>query len=257
MPTAPALPAGFSLGHSYEWGIDVNTGTTGSPAWQSCRRISAFQPNLTPITEDASTYDDFGSPNDDKTGENWSLTFTIQGNRNTATGLYPEEIEAIMARTKPSAKGEAAVLHVRYYDKPETGTPNPNQAFEGFATVGIQRANTGNQGVEAFTVTLTGKGPRTEIANPFNGWGATAPTIASITPVAAAEGELVTISGSGFIGTTDVTFDTEGTPTSATFNVISDSTLSVLVPAGTAGEVGVSVTNGTGESSDYAYTRGA
>lgn len=170
-PTPPALPAGSTLGHSYEYGLDVDTSATETPSWQQFRRISDFQPAITPVTQDAQTYDDFGSPNADKTGESWTLTFSALVNRSITTGLYTPEIEAVLERTKPSAKGEAAVLHVRYYHKPEDGEPNPDDAYEGYATVGVQRANTGADGaVERFTITLTGKGPRIEITNPFTGW---------------------------------------------------------------------------------------
>jgi hypothetical protein len=254
MPTAPALPAGSTLGHTYEYGIDVNLGTEAIPIWQLCRRISDFQPNITPITEDSATYDDFGSPNADKTGESWTVAFSILGNRSSSTGLYPAELEAILDRTKPSAKGEAAVLHVRYYHKPESGTPNPDDAFEGFATVGIQRANAGNTGVEKRTITLTGKGPRTEITNPFAGWDATAPTITSITPASAATGDQVTITGSSFVGTTDVTF---GAIVADPFTIVSDTTIVATLPSDGEGEVDVVVTNGVGDSAAFAYTRGA
>lgn len=123
-PTAPSVPAGTVLGHSYEYGLDVNVGTVSVPSWQTFRRISDFQPNVTPVTQSAQTYDDFGSPNDDKTGETWGLSFTALANRASSTGLYLPEIEAVLARTLPSAKGESAVLHVRYYHKPESGTPD-------------------------------------------------------------------------------------------------------------------------------------
>jgi len=257
MPTAPALPAGSTLGHSYEYGVRVNIGTTETPTWQDVRRISDVQPAITPITEDAATYDDFGSPNADKTGENWTLTFSALVNRVSSTGALPAEIAAILARTKPSAKGSAAELEVQYFHKPESGTPDPDDAYQGTATVGIQRANTGNSGVEKITVTLTGKGPRAEITNPFSGWGAAIPTITAITPASAVAGDQVQITGSGFSGATDVDFDTEGTPTAADFFVVGDATIIAIVPAGSAGDVGVSVTNATGESSDFTYTRGA
>jgi len=253
MPTAPELSPGDSLGHSYEYGIDVNTGTIALPVWQPCRRISDFQPSLTPITEDAATYDDFGSPNADKTGESWTVAFSILGNRNLTTGLYPVEVETILDRTRPSAKGQDAVLHIRYYDKPEFAEPNPDDAYEGFATVAVQRANAGNQGVEKRTVTLTGKGPRNEIANPFTGWNASAPTIVSASPSGAATGDLVTFTGTGFIGTADVTINA----VSSEFTVVDNRTIVVALESGTAGTVDVIVTNGVGPSDAYSYTRAA
>lgn len=254
MPTAPALPAGSTLGHSFEYGIDINIGTDVAPVWQPFRRISDFNPNVTPITQDAATYDDFGSPNADKTGESWTASFAALVNRNTSTGAYTPEVEAVNARTLPTAKGEAAVVHVRYYHKPESGTPNPDDAYEGYATVGIQRANTGADGaVERWTITLTGKGPRTQIANPFTGWGAAAPTILTALPSGAGTGDQVAITGTGFAGTTAVTVG----GSAADFIVVGDATLVVVVPSGSAGSAPIIVTNATGPSASFAYTRAA
>lgn len=171
-PTAPSVPVGTTLGKSYEYGIDIDTAYPGvTPAWQSARRISDLQPGITPKTQDAQTYDDFGSSNADKVGEDWTLSFNVLGNRSATTGEFLPEVQAIIDTTKPSAKGEDAVLHIRYYHKPESGTPDPTDAYEGFATVAVSRANAGADGaVERLSVTLTGKGPRKEITNPFTGW---------------------------------------------------------------------------------------
>ena len=171
-PTAPSVPVGTTLGKSYEYGIDIDTAYPGvTPAWQSARRISDLQPGITPKTQDAQTYDDFGSSNADKVGEDWTLSFNVLGNRSATTGEFLPEVQAIIDTTKPSAKGEDAVLHIRYYHKPESGTPDPSDAYEGFATVAVSRANAGADGaVERLSVTLTGKGPRKEIENPFEGW---------------------------------------------------------------------------------------
>lgn len=253
--TSPALPAGTALGFSYEYGCDVNVGTFDAPVWQPVRRISDFAPNVTPVTQDAQTYDDFGAPNADKSSENWTLSYTVLGNRSLTTGLYLPELEAIRARTKPTAVGEAAVLHVRYYHKPVTGTPNPTDAYEGFATVGVTRSNTGADGaVERHAVTLTGKGPRKEIANPFAGWGVTKPVVATATPENATAGDMVTITGAGFLGTTGVKF---GAANAAEFVVMGGATIVATLPTGSAGSAVITVTNAAGTSEPLPYTRGA
>lgn len=171
-PTSPTLPANTTLGKSFEMGVDIDTAYPATPAvWQPVRRISDVQPTPTPKTQDAQTYDDFGASNADKVGEDWTLGFTVLGNRSATTGKFLPEVEALMKTTRPSAKGEDAVAHVRYYHKPESGTPDPDDAYEGFATVAVSRANAGADGaVERKQVTLTGKGPRREITNPFTGW---------------------------------------------------------------------------------------
>lgn len=254
MPTAPALPAGSTLGHSYEYGLDINLGTHDVPDWKRARRISGFQPTPTPATQNVQSYDDFGVDNADVTGWNTNLAFGIQVNRSTSTGKYLEEVEALLLRTRPSAKGASAVIEVRWYHKPESGTPNPDDAGQGYFTVTPQRANVGADGaIEMLNFTLTGKGTSTEIANPFTGWDAAAPTITASTPAAAGTGELVTFTGTGFVGTTDVTVDA----TVSEFTVVGDLTIVVALEAGTAGDVDVIVTNATGVSAAYSYTRGA
>lgn len=171
MSNAVPLPAGTTIGKSYEYGLDVNTGTVDVPVWQPVRRISGFQPTPTPTTQDAQTYDDMGAANSDVTGWSWALAFNAQVNRSVTTGLYLPEIEALLARTRPSAKGEAATIDVRWYHKPESGAPNPNDAGRGIATVAYTRQNTGPEGaIEVLAFTLTGKGPYEEIDNPFEGW---------------------------------------------------------------------------------------
>lgn len=257
MSTAVPLPAGTILGKSFEYGIDINLGTTGAPEWQPFRRISGFQPTPTPTTQDAQTYDDLGAQNTDVTGWSFGIAFNIQVNRSTSTGLYLPEVEALLARTRPTAKGEAAVVEVRWYHKPEIGTPNPTDAGQGIATVAITRQNTGPNGeIEVLSVTLTGKGPYTEIANPFDGWDTTVPVIGAVSPEGAGDGDLITINGTGFIGTTAVSID--GVPLPSTdYTVVSGATIIAVLPTGDAEDVLVIVTNSAGASVAYTFTRGA
>lgn len=252
MSNTVPLPAGTTLGKSFEYGLDVNLGTFGSPSWQPVRRISGFQPTPTPTTQDAQTYDDLGAANSDVTGWSWALAFNVQVNRSLTTGLYLPEVEALLARTKPTAKGEQATIDTRWYHKPESGAPNPNDAGRGQATVAYTRQNTGPAGeIEVLAVTLTGKGPYEEITNPFTGWGSTTPLIGAVAPPTAAVGDLVTITGSGFLGATAVTIDGVTVPE---FLVINSATIVAVVPTGVAGAAPVIVTTPGGASSAFAYT---
>lgn len=65
-----------------------------------------------------------------------------------------------------------------------------------------------------------------------------------------AGGNTITISGSGLSTATSVAFGTN----SATPTVVSDSLISVAVPAGTAGSVGVTVTTAGGSNNGLSYT---
>ena len=260
MSNAVPLPAGTTLGKSFEYGLDINLGTESSPDWQTVRRISGFQPTPTPNTQDAQTYDDLGSANSDVTGWSWALAFNVQVNRSITTGLYLPEIEAILARTKPSAKGANAVIEARWYHKPETGEPNPTDAGRGIATVTYTRQNTGPNGeIEVLAITLTGKGPHEEIANPFAGWAVTEPVISSVSASSpgtnpAGTGDQVTITGTSLTGATAVTFDAIA---ASSFAVVSSTTIVAVLPDDLAGSVPVVVTTTAGVSAAVNYTRAA
>ncbi len=248
------LPAGTTLGKSFEYGVDVNLGTYDNPVWQAVRRMFGYQPTETPTTQDAQTYDDLGAPNSDVTGWGWGLAFNVQVNRSLATGLYLPEVEYLLERTRPDAVAELAVADVRWYHKPAVGTPNPNDAGRGLATVAKTRQNTGPEGaIEVLAFTLTGKGGYTPIANPFTGWGVTAPLVAGVSPEGALDGDLVTITGSGLLGATSVTID----DVPVEFLNISTTTLVAQMPAGEAGLAEVVVTTPGGVSAPFTFTRGA
>jgi hypothetical protein len=251
------LPAGTTLGKSFEYGIDVNLGTYDAPLWQAVRRMFGYQPADTETTQDAQTYDDLGSPNSDVTARGFGHSFNTQVNRSLATGRYLPEIEALLARTRPGAVGELAVIDYRWYHKPQFGTPNPEDAGRGFATVAKSRQNTGPGGeIEVLGWTLSGKGSYEEISNPFTGWNATAPLVASVTGPGGnipTDNDLLSVTGSGLLGATAVTI--EGAPVE--FLPVSAVSLVAQLPVGDAGDVDIVVTTAGGASAPFTFTRGA
>src|SRR5699024_1429386 len=88
-PYDPALPE-TNFGFSYEYGVDIFLPAVaeGEPTWQPIRRITAVDPTAPPITTEAATYDDKGSPNAPKIGESWTLNFQVQVQRHPVSGLY-------------------------------------------------------------------------------------------------------------------------------------------------------------------------
>lgn len=152
-------------GFSYEYGVDIEI----AGQWTPIRRITAVDPQDQPVTVEAGTYDDLGSPNAPKIGESWTLAFQVQQQR-LPEGKFTPEVEALLAYTHPDAVGNLAVATVRWYDKPAEGEPNPDHAFQGRGTVQMTRAQTGNAEIGAWSVTITGQGRRTQISNPFTGW---------------------------------------------------------------------------------------
>jgi hypothetical protein len=86
----------------------------------------------------------------------------------------------------------------------------------------------------------------------------TVPTIDTALPTGRAVGELITVKGDRFTGTTGVTVG--GVSVGAVnvgFSIVSDDELVVKVPSGTAGSAPIIVTNASGASAAKAYTRGA
>jgi len=153
------------FGFSYEYGVDVKT---GEDEFTPIRFISAVDPQVQPITQDAATYDDLGSPNAVKLSESWTLSFTIQQHR-TSDGQFLPEVEALLALSKPNAVGNLARGTFRWYDKPASGDPHPDEAYEGDGTVQINRQQTGNDQIGGWSVTITGQGRRRQITNPMLG----------------------------------------------------------------------------------------
>lgn len=80
------------------------------------------------------------------------------------------------------------------------------------------------------------------------------PTVSAATPSAAGDYAIVVITGAYFTGTTAVTF---GGVAATDFEIVSDSIIHAVMPAGDAGSAAILVTNGAGASSSFAYTRGA
>lgn len=246
------LPVGHSLGKSFEHGLDINLGLPGTPEWQSVRRMSAWAPTYPETTEAVTSYDDLGASNEDVTGRSFATAFTVQANRSLTTGLYLPEVEMLIAASR--AKGEAAVVDVRWYHKPEFGTPNPHDAGRANCRVSVTRQNTGDAQNEILAVTLTGKGEFEKIPNPFTGWGATVPVLAGITPTGAGTGDLVVLNGAGLLGATAITV--AGDP-AEDMVVISASSVAFILPVGDPGDVPIIVTTPAGSSDPLTYTRGA
>lgn len=78
--------------------------------------------------------------------------------------------------------------------------------------------------------------------------------VSAATPSAAVAGALVTITGTGFLGATDVKF---GATSAVLFEIISAITIKATMPPGSAGSAPVKVVNPIGDSNALAYTRGA
>lgn len=160
-PVTPAPAAAHVLAH--ELVLEVNTSATDSPTWTKVRFASAINPTVTPTNNDATTYDDEGTDHPERVGETWAVAFTVNRYR-TAGGDYLPEHEVLRKAADPGVRGAEAVVEVRYYDK-----GGADEAYQGKASVGWTRGNTGPKDLGTAAVSLTGQGPLTPIANPAAG----------------------------------------------------------------------------------------
>lgn len=161
------LADGQQLAFSYDWQVDVNTAATGPEKWQRVRFISAVNPQVTPVTQSAATYEDQGSPADIKTSEQWTLSFYVQDV--TENGAPLPEVARLEELAGPDATGEKAFGQFRWFDAPfnDSRPAVKTRAWEGVGTVQMERAETGNDGIGGWNITVTGKGRRKQITNPL------------------------------------------------------------------------------------------
>ena len=102
--------------------------------------------------------------------------------------------------------------------------------------------------VDVIVTTLAGSSPITT-GDQFTYTGTSIPVVTGVSPATGAIGSTVTLTGTGFIGTTSVTVG----GVVASFTIVSDTSLTVVIPAGTPnGVVDIRVTNATGQSTNVA-----
>ena len=225
-----------------KWYLDVNTGTTTSPVWVGVFGITKFQPSLKPTWVDTSDFDSSGDMSSTATARAWGAVFGIDRKSQASTPTAYDPGQEFL-RLKAENIGLLNSVQVRFYEM-EPGGPRI-EAYMG--TAGVEWSPDGGamSAIDAVTVTLTGQGKRTIITHPDT--VASVPVLYSFTPITgpAAGGTLVTITGSGFTGTTGIKFGTIAAPS---YTVLSDNTIVVVTPAVVASTVTVVVTNATGPS---------
>ena len=222
--------------------IDVSSdGTT----WTQLLGVTDFNPQITPNMQDSSTYDSDGWGSSEITMNKWSLAIKVL--RQTSGGVFDPGQELVRARV--AQFGDNARIYVRYYDN--SGAP---EAYSGRAIVEFNRSKTGVSDLDEASITLTGDGALTPITNPFA--PSVVPTILSASPSGAAAGAQVEITGSGFTGTVATTGVKFGGVNASSWLVLSDSVIVAVMPAGSAGAANIVVTNATGASAAFSYTRG-
>lgn len=225
-----------------DWKLDVSTDGSN---WVPLNGMTDFSPTVTPNNVDTSDYDTDGWGSYEPTMNDWKVV--IKANRKSTAGVKDPGQEIL--RACQGQFGDAARAYIRYYKRAD-GT----EAKSGRALIEWAPSKTSNKDVEEVQITGTGDGPLSDIANVSV--TAPDPSIISVTPANAAAGSQVTINGSAFTSTVATTGVKIGGTNAVPFTVVSDNVIVATVPTGTAGPTTVVVTNATGASAAFNYTRG-
>lgn len=228
---------------------DVTLDLTLAGSWVRVNGVSAFAPLNNPNVVDTTASDTLGYSTSEITLYDTTATMTFF--RRVVFSVYDPGQELIRGVTKGKF-GTAARLGLRWYDAaagPETGM--------GIFIAAWKRSNTGVKNVEMADVTFTNTDavPTFDFANPYA--ATSAPVITGASPAAAAVGTILSIVGVGFTGTTGASHVTIGGTNATNYIVQSDTLITAVMPAGSAGAAALVVTNAVGASPSFAYTRGA
>jgi len=236
------MPAVNLLARGYRLEVSAD----GSTNWLKLGGLNDLNDQITPNKVDSSNYDSNGWSASEITMQAWSVTAKF--NRQATSGT--EDPAAALIRGTRGQFGDSARLYVRWYSTVQTSEP----AWQGRAIVELNKSKTGVADLNELTVTFTGDGILSSIANPYA--PAAAPLIASASPSGVAAGGQVTITGQNFTGTVPTSGVKFGGVNATSWVVLGDSTIVAVMPAGSAGSAVVVVTNATGASASFPYTRG-
>lgn len=151
-------PTVGDVANSYELILDINTGTEETPEWANIPDITAFNPQPSPKQKDITTYAHKGTTSQQKSGEDFSVSFNLLKVRDEQGEFQPEWITL---KEAADADGEANNVLIRYYD-----ALGASDAYQ--VKCGVARAltNNGNDDPGFDTFTLTGVTRRVPIVNP-------------------------------------------------------------------------------------------
>lgn len=219
-------------------------------SWLTLMGMNDFNPSVTPNEQDSTDYESDGWQSSEITMQAWALS--VKANAKATTGVLDPAMSMILACI--GEFGDDARVYVRWFRKDGvTGFPS----YQGRAIVKATPSKTAVADLNEYQVDLTGDGMLSKIANPFTPDTEDAPVVLSATPPAAAAASLLQITGANFTGTIPATGVKVGGTAATPFTVVSDSVIIATMPAGAAGSAPIVITNGTGPSNSFDYTRGA
>lgn len=228
--------------------VDVTLDLTLATGWTQVKKITDFDSNITPNLEDASAYDTNGVNAVEPTMQDGTPTFTFLSNL-VSSVRDPGQQLLLNAEGLFST---ASRVGLRWYDVNGLAGQDNGSAV---VIPAFKRAQSGYKNLEAITCTcrITDGVLNLGIANPIA--GATVPIISSVTPSGAGAAAAIAIIGQNFTGVTGATHVTIGGVNATSYTVQSDSLITAVMPAGSAGSAPVIVTNVAGASAAFPYTR--
>lgn len=222
--------------------VDVSTdGTT----WVQLGGVNDFNPQVNNTDQDASTYDNNGWTSTERTAKTWAATvkaFVVRSAGVLDAGLN-------LAYSAQLQFGSQARLYARWYDR-TTG----QEGRTGLALIEWNRSKTGFSDLDEVTISFKGDGQLNTLATVTV--TTPVPSILTATPSGVAAGGQVQITGQYFTSTVATTGVKFGGTNATSWIVVSDSQIVAVMPAGTAGAANITVTNATGASNAFNYTRG-
>jgi IPT/TIG domain. len=224
-----------------DWKLDVSTDNIN---WVPLVGMNDFSDTVTPNLVDSSDYDTDGWGSSEPTFQDWKTVIKL--NRKATAGVSDPGQEIL--RACRGQFGDAARAYLRWYKRADG-----SEAQSGRAIIEWAPSKTSNKDLEEIQVTATGDGVLSSISNvdvtpPV-------PTITSVTPSGAAAAAQITIYGSAFTTTVASTGVKVGGVAAVPFTVVSDSVIVATMPTGATGATTVVVTNSTGASAGFGYTR--
>jgi hypothetical protein len=226
--------------------LDINIGTETVPNWQELKGLNEFNgAPISPITQADMHYDSDGWKGYVKTAQEWLVEGNVSVKRDRTTKLLNTVHQFLEDAAKAFDGGE--IVQWRFYDR--GGQQMGGQGW-GIVTWTPDGGDAEQKGTVAFSLMPDADRPQLEaIANPLN--ATPIPIVSAVSPSTGttAGGDLVTISGAHFTGTTTVEF---GATPATEFTIVNDSTIVALTPAVAASTVKTEVTTPNGSNTDTA-----
>lgn len=230
--------------------IDTDTATFPAVNYEQLFGIEDLKLVEEIRTEEDEVYDDAGAMRETNTGYSWRLEGKLAFSTNLA-GATVDPVHAFLRsqfKQHRSGRIESAEFGVRFYQRDGL---DDGHNHEGRVYV-KSWSMPGGKGRDAIDIVLQGQGALADITNPA---GSLTPTVTGLDPATGgtAGGELISIFGQHYMpnGVADVSDVDFGANPAADFNVVSDSRIEAIAPAGT-GTVDVRVTTSTAQSADTA-----